>query len=641
MTQEVIAEVRSRANIVDVVGEHVMLKKSSKGYMGLCPFHVEKTPSFSVTPDKGIFKCFGCGEGGDVFSFVQKQKKLDFIDAVKELAHRYGVQLVQSVEQKQEYDKRSYMQYLYEQACQYYRRLLSDATDGGIGRDYLEKRGIPDEIIEKFKLGYAPQAGGLLRYLTETTKAAPATLEEAGLVGKYQDSNSYFDLFRNRLMIPISDEQGRVIAFGGRTLGDDKRKYLNSKETPIYTKGRHLYAYNLAKDAIKEKDAVIVVEGYFDAITPHQFGFTNTVATLGTALTEVQAKLMVRQTESKRVYLSFDADAAGVKAVEKGADTLTKLAEGIGLQLRVIQIPGSKDPDECLRSHEGPQLFAQAIDEAPLLIDYQLQQAIAECNVATHTGKIDAANKLVPILAQIAKTVERGEYVREWAMKIGVREEELVTDVGRHARQSLAKSNPQQGGAARNPIRFHPTARGATKNGSFEAEQQLLALYLTSRDDYERVSATFADWDLFTSVHQMIKESIEGIGTQFNNVEDLRCRLLDRLGPEKDASAALVEIILRVDELKKQNSPLEILITQFKGRLLKERLDRALSAMRSLLGSSQNESDQSRLQSKIKQLSMMGQSLVSAGTAAELDELKRRIEELEAEPATDRCGDNA
>ena len=527
-----------------------------------------------------------------------------------------------------------------EQACQYYRRLLSDATDGGVAREYLEKRGLKEEIIEKFRLGYAPPAGGLLRYLTETTKAAPATLEEAGLVKKYQDSNSYFDFFRNRLMIPICDEQGRVIAFGGRAMGaDDKVKYLNSQDTPIYQKSRHLFGFNLAKDAIKERDAVIVVEGYFDVITPHQFGFTNTVATSGTTLSEIQAKLLVRQTESKRVFLCFDADKAGIKAVETGAETLTKLAEGIGLQLRVIQIPGGKDPDECLRSYDGAQLFAKAIEEAPLLIDYHLQLAVNECNVATHVGKIDAAKKIAPILAQITNTVERGEYVRQWAGKIGVREDELVTDVGQQARQNRAK-NSQQGGSARAPIRFHPS-KGTTKNGTVEAEQQLLCLYLTSRDDYDRAAAEFAEWTLFTPHHQMIKDAIEGIGSQFNNVEDLRCRLMDRLGPEKEASAALVEVILRVDELKKQNSPVEILLTQFKGRLLKERLDRALSVMRaSLLASSENESDSLTLQSKIIQLRMIGESLLSATSAAELDQLKEKIESLEIDPAATDSGDN-
>ena len=196
-------------------------------------------------------------------------------------------------------------------------------------------------------------------------------------------------------MIPICDDQGRVIAFGGRTLGDDQVKYLNSPETPIYTKGRHLFGFNLAKDAIKAQDAVIVVEGYFDAITPHQFGFTNTVATLGTALTEVQARSLVRfspnQNES---YLAFDADAAGMKAVERGVETLNQIADGVGIELRVIRIPGGKDPDECLRAAGGPEAYAQAITHAPLLADYQLEEAMSQCNVTTHTGKIDAARTL-------------------------------------------------------------------------------------------------------------------------------------------------------------------------------------------------------------------------------------------------------
>lgn len=628
VTSEVIAEVRQRANILEVISEFVVLKRTGKEHKGLCPFHPEKSPSFHVNLDKGIYKCFGCGEGGDVFAFMQKIKGLDFLDAVRDLAQKYGVQLVETVEEKQQFDKRSAILMLYQQASEYYCHLLKDPVEGAFARQYLQKRGVTEEIIERFKLGYAANSwDGLLSYLTTSTKVAPQTLEEAGLVRRKQDSNSFYDLFRNRLMIPICDDQGRVIAFGGRTLGDDQVKYLNSPETPIYTKGQHLFAFNLAKDAIKAQDSVVVVEGYFDAITPHQFGFSNTVATLGTALTEHQARSLVRYTESKRVYLAFDADAAGERAIERGVETLNQIATGIGIELRVVRVPGGKDPDECLRGsgeHAGTEAYARAIANAPLLIDYQLEQTFALCNPSTHTGRIEASRRLIPVLSQIKDNVGRGEYIKLWAMKVGVREEELLADVRQYRRDHRLD---QSGSSYQQRRPAETRHRAPLQSGYLLAEQQVLALYLLSRDDYDRAYNAFAEWTLISNDHQRIKEAIEGIGSQFNTVEDLQYKLQDRLGPEKDLSAALIEIILKVEEMRKQDAPIEKLLLEFKARLLKEKLTRTLASVRFLLASAQNESEQELLQSRISQLNQFERvSLVSAGTLEELDELKRKIE---------------
>ena len=259
-----------------------------------------------------------------------------------------------------------------------------------------------------------------------------------------QESTGHYDLFRNRLMIPICDSEGRVIAFGGRTLGDDKAKYVNSPESPIYIKGQHLFGFNLAKGAVKERDAVVVVEGYFDAITSHQYGFTNTVASLGTALTEQQSKLLVRYTDSKRVYLCFDADAAGIKATESGAERLTQIAEGVGIQLRVIKVPGGKDPDECLRSGpEGQAAFQKAIDGAVLLLDYQLEKAVSTTDLDTSSGRIEAAGRVVPILALIKNSIARSEYVRNWAMQLRSREEDLIADIAQYRQVNRLDAPPR------------------------------------------------------------------------------------------------------------------------------------------------------------------------------------------------------
>ena len=636
VTSEVIAEVRSRAQILDVVSEVVVLKRSGKDYKGLCPFHNEKTPSFHVNLDKGIYKCFGCGEGGDVFTFVQKVKGLEFIDCVRELAHKYGIPLVETTEERKEFDRRNLLLLLYQQASQYYLHLLKESEEGAVARQYLKNRGVDDETIDRFKLGYAPNAwDGLLRYLTESTKAAASSLEEAGLVRKRSDGNSYFDLFRHRLIIPICDEQGRVIAFGGRTLGDDQVKYINSPESPIYTKGQHLFAFHLAKDGIKAKDCVIVVEGYFDAITCHQFGFHNTVATLGTALTSQQGKMLVRYTDSKRVFLSFDADQAGLRAVDRGIETLNQVAEGVGIDLRVISVPGSKDPDECLRSPHGADLFRSAMESALRLIDYQLEIATKQVDIRTHTGRIEAARKVVPILAQIKNSVARGEYVRQAAIKLSVREEELLSDIAQYRRENrlnVAGAMPTaSGGLAKRPsaaAAILGQKRNGLIDGTVKAEQCLLALFLTDREDHEKVREALEDEVFITPAHQRIKETIYAIGSNFNNLEDLEHKLRDRLAPEKEPTEALVEVILKAEEMSRQKGPVEGLLTDLRVRLMKERISLATSKLLSLSKSGKEDSEQAALQSKIRELTGIGRILPSLTNLSEIGDLQRKIEEI-------------
>lgn len=671
VTREVLAEVRSRASIVDVVSESVVLKRAGNAFKGLCPFHKEKTPSFTVTPDKGIFKCYGCGEGGDVFAFVQKIRALNFPETVRYLANRYGVQLVETEEQRQEQDKRSQIRSIYEEACLYYQSLLKHPEEGQLARDYLVDRGMDQTTIDKFRMGYAPNAwDGLISYLTRKMKVSQQLLEEAGLVRQRQGGSGYYDLFRNRLMVPICDGDGKVIAFGGRTLDDDQVKYINSPETPIYKKGEHLYGLHLAKDAIRKNDSVIVVEGYFDAITPHQFGFTNTVATLGTAMTEAQARLLVRYTDSKRVFLSFDSDAAGQKAVERGVETLSQIAEGIGIELRIIRIPGGKDPDECLRSTDEPggiERFSNALENAPLIIDYELEEAIKGIDTRSHTGRIEASRRTLPIIGKVKNAVARMEYVRQSASMLNIREEELLADVRQYRKDNRLDTETRQspfhqnsysqqgkgnwqggsknwqgknnwqgkGGKEKPPDNFSDapmprTARDIGKTGLISAERQLLAHYLVSRDDLEIVSRALGDWDLITPEHQEIKTAIEGIGTQFNTMEDLQYQLMDRLAAEEALRQPLTEIILKVEEIRKQNLPVSVVISDYKGKILLERLTGVINKMRHLLGMSNDDAQIKEIMMRINELNVLNKvELLSAKTLEDLDELKRKIEAVE------------
>lgn len=624
VNDDVKSEVRNRARILDVVSEIVVLKRvGTNTYRGLCPFHNEKTPSFNVNTDRGMFKCFGCGERGDVFTFVQKTKNIGFIDAVKDLAQKYGVQLVETAAEKGEYDRKSKLLLLYQQAAEYYAHLLKDPAEGQIARDYLAKRGIDEEIITSFKLGWAPAAwDGLLRYLTEANQASPETLVEAGLVRRKPESNHFYDLFRNRLMIPIQDEQGRVIAFGGRTLADDQVKYLNSPESPIYIKGEHLFGLNQAKDHIKQKDSVIVVEGYFDAITPHQYGFKNTVATLGTALTERQGKLLVRYTDSKRVFLCFDSDAAGEKAVDRGMETLSQIAEGIGIEMRVIRLHGGKDPDEFLRNQDenaGSEGFQKCIEKAPLLLDYQLERTAATADLTTPNGRIEASKLIVPILTNIKNSVARAEYVRQWAMKLGIREEDLMAEVARFKRQGKLRAEPER-------PRPSLAAKNAPKAGSQEAEISLLSIYILSPEDYKLMCGKMQDEKMSDPVLQRIKEALEEIGN-FSSPDDFWQSLQNSVAPDMEATQKLWDLATKAEEIRKQNLPISVILNDYEARLVREKLIRAMNALSMQIKQKPGEDEELKLSLKITQLTRLQQQLQLAPEGG-LEEVKRRLDAL-------------
>lgn len=624
VNSEIIAEVRQRTNLYEIISEHVVLKRAGKDYKGLCPFHKEKTPSFHVSVEKGIYKCFGCGEGGDAFSFLQKVRGQDFLEVIRELAHKYGIKLVESESDQKEYDRRSLLALLCQQASEYFIKLFQHSDYGQKARDYLQARGISADIIEEFKLGYAGDSwDGLLNHLVQANKVSPATVEEAGLARKRNDGSGYFDLFRNRLMVPICDESGKVIAFGGRTLGDDEVKYLNSPETPIYTKGNHLFGFNLAKEHIRAKDSVIVVEGYFDAITAHQYGFKNTVATLGTALTDRQAKLLMRFTDSKRVYLSFDQDVAGQKATFRGLETIGGLAEGIGFDLRVVCIPSGKDPDECLRTM-GADVFQKAINSAPGFMDYRLEKSVEDLDLQSHNGRIDAGKRVVPIIASIKNAVARGEYMRQWSQRLGVREEDLYADISQFLRQNRSVNSPTV-------ARQNNSTRVVKKPayGQAEAERQLLAFVLTSRDDYS-MAMPIIEGEYFSDKQRLsIRDALLGIGTSFGSCEDLEYQLRNRLAQDAEASRELVEIIWKVEEMREQNLQARVVLSEVRCKLLRERLYREQESVRRQLNESSDDEQFNFLMSKISQLKHLEDRIKKlADDDSELDNVKKEVDRL-------------
>lgn len=432
---EVKEEIRRRTDIVAMVSAHAALKKSGRYYKGLCPFHQEKTPSFHVDPERGLFHCFGCGAGGDVFDFVMRSANLTFTEAAQELGRRAGVEVETSPDAAQRASEREQVLRALDAAGEYFQASL--ARTGRKARAYLERRGVSEEIAGRFRLGYAPPGwDGMLTALQSRGYPA-AVLEQAGLVAS-RASGGHYDVFRDRLMFPILDLQDRVVAFGGRALDEGEPKYLNSKETLAFSKGKALYALGAARDTIRERGEVLVVEGYMDVLACHQFGFRNTVASLGTALTADQVGLLRRF--APRAVLVYDPDQAGAAAAERGL-TLCEEAE---VAARVAVLPPGEDPDAYLRRH-GAEAFGHLLSGALPMFEYRLETALARHGAESREGKLALVDEMLDAVQTVANPVRAAEYLRALAGRFALPEEALRQRL--RSRKRSGRSPAQQKGA--------------------------------------------------------------------------------------------------------------------------------------------------------------------------------------------------
>ena len=430
-SQAALDEIRAAVDIVDLVSRFVNLKKAGQNWKGLCPFHMEKTPSFMVNPRKGIFHCFGCGVGGDAFGFLMRQDKLSFPEAVRALAKQAGVALPEDRGGDGGERGREELFRAMTLAWHFYVDQLSKAA-GERARQYLDQRGIDSEVARRFGLGLAPEGWDALASFMKSEKVTEDVLVAAGLAISREGGTGVYDRFRGRLLFAIRDLQGRVVAFGGRAFGDEQPKYLNSPETPLYTKGNLLYAADLARPAIQAKNRALLVEGYVDCLMAHQHGFTETVAALGTAFTPAQLGLLKRYCDE--AVLFFDADAAGRKAAERAEELLeptgssmawavnrTGAIESSGaLRLRVALLPVGHDPDTFLRER-GAAAFEERIAAARSLLAYALDRAIADPDGATGPrARTNAFARAALMLAKVADAQEAALLSREAAQKLGV-----------------------------------------------------------------------------------------------------------------------------------------------------------------------------------------------------------------------------
>ena len=428
---EILDEIRSRNDIVSTISQYMTLKRKGRNYFGLCPFHNEKSPSFSVSPDKQIFHCFGCGVGGDVINFVKKIENIGFLDSVRLLAEKSGIQLPNDISKAEEENikLKNRVYKINELAAKFYHENLYKPTSK-IAQDYIKKRKLNNATLKSFLMGYASNSSNeLLRYLKEHGFTEEELLASC-LIGK--SDRGYYDKFRNRLMIPIRDERGRFIAFGGRVLDDSKPKYINSPENIVYSKGRNLFGLNVAREGIHGPlKRLLIVEGYMDAISLYQRGITNVVASLGTAMTDSQGRLLRRNTE--QVILGYDADGAGQQAIIRGMEIL----KSMDIDIRILQISGAKDPDEYVLKF-GPEKMVKAMDEAISAIEFKIKVLRANLDLNNVNDKVKFLTEIAKILSNVDNNIEREVYIDRISKVYEISKNAIVSEVDKLLYRSLA-----------------------------------------------------------------------------------------------------------------------------------------------------------------------------------------------------------
>ena len=470
-----IEAVKERADIVDVVGEHVVLKKKGREYVGICPFHDDKSPSMTVSPAKQFYYCFSCGAGGNAIKFLMEHQRQSFSDVVLELARKYQLPIEtldgpQQERLRKQLSRREQLHKVLTLAAGWFRSQLRSPA-GAPALAYLrDGRGLSEVTLEAFELGYAPeQWDGLLGHLQQVEGLGPELLEAAGLVVPRKGGDGFYDRFRHRVMVPIKDRQGRVIGFGGRSLDGGEPKYLNSPETELFEKGKHLFGLERASAAIRKDDRAVVVEGYFDVIALHAAGITNAVAALGTALSSQQITQLCRCCESRRLILNFDSDGAGVRAAQRAIGEVEQLALQGQLELRVLHLPAGKDPDEFLKT-QGAGDYRALLDQAPLWLDWQIEQVLEGRDLARPDQFQQAVSALVALLGKLPQSAVRSHYLQRVAERLSGGQARLALQLEDDLRQQVKGQ------------RWHGRSQKWEQPGEAglreRAEAELLRLYL-------------------------------------------------------------------------------------------------------------------------------------------------------------------
>lgn len=559
--ETVLNQIQDRLDIVEIISSYVPLKNAGRNFKANCPFHHEKTPSFMVNPDKQIFHCFGCGVGGNIFSFVMKQERKDFREAVEMLAERAGVEIPKdrmvdpkTAERQSQYAKAN------ELAAEFYHNVLLKNKESQKAREYLTRRGLSPETIAEFRLGFAPESWDALGEAMKG-RIADAVLEKLGLAIAKKEGGQY-DRFRNRVMFPILDQKGAVVAFGGRVMDDSVPKYLNSPESEIYVKGRHLYGLFQARKAVRDLDSVIVVEGYMDLIACHQAGVRNVVASLGTALTSEQVRLIRRHT--KNVIMLYDADKAGEAATLRGLELF--LEEG--LEVKIVRLAAGHDPDSFIKEF-GAARFREALANAQTLFEYKTALLKGRYDAKTLEGKVKIANEMVTLFTKVRNEILRAEWVKQLAKELSLSEDALLTEIQRGSSRSRSAAPAES------------AAKDAAPKTESQAEKLVIGLLL---DDPARIAeakeqvrrsdfSSPAAWDILTALFSE------------NAAELSASHFMNRTAADPEASRILSAACAEVDRLDDKQRAFQDCLSWFKRsritherEALKERLVQAEGA---------------------------------------------------------------
>lgn len=550
--QEIVEEIKSRLDIVEVIQRYVVLKKSGANYMGCCPFHKEKTPSFFVNRAKGIFKCFGCGEGGDALSFLMKIQGKNFKEVIEDEAKSFGIELPISYGSGDFGRRKQAALEAMKNTAEFFHNNLLHSPEAEFAREYLKRRSVSSEVIETYGLGYAPKGfDGLQKHLN----IDPQILETAGLIIKREREKGYIDRFRNRLMIPVSDENGHVVAFGARALEEGQNpKYLNSPDTILYNKSRILYGFDKAKEAIREFDSVLICEGYFDTISLQAGGVKNAVASCGTALTQEHIRLIAKYCESRKIYLAFDTDNAGQMATERSAGLIKEAFESLGdikqfdscyltagdkysCEIRVVSPPEGKDPDEFIREHGG-QAYIEHMQKAPLLLDYRLNMILSGVDKETSVlEKNKIAAKIISLIEEIGNNIVQNEYVKRVATRLQIDEELLLREIKafRHSKED------------RNEFAEENKSQIVTKSSNFieKMQKNLCSLFFTnvSDDNLSELIRTIKTQKIENENLKILVQTIDKMVFKSNNTQELAQRLFNEFANNNEIKNIITDLI--------------------------------------------------------------------------------------------------
>ena len=566
-SEELIEEIRSSNDIVDVISTYVKLQKKGSSYFGLCPFHNEKSPSFSVSPQKQIFHCFGCGAGGNVIHFISKIEGLDFKDTLELLANRVNIELptLDNLEDDKTARLKSKVYEINKIAAEFYHENLYKPTSK-IAQEYIKKRKLDNRTLKAFLIGYAGNFNEL--YLLLKQKGYTEEEMLASSLVKRTENGGYMDSFRKRLMFPIQDVRERVIAFGGRVLDDSKPKYINSPENIVYSKGRNLFGLNVAKKHDTKK--IVIVEGYMDAISLYQRGITNVVASLGTAMTEAQGRLLRRYSE--QVILGYDADGAGQAAILRGMEIL----QNLGCDIRVLQIEGAKDPDEYVLKY-GPERFQKCVDNAISLVEFKVKVLLKELNIENTNDKIKFLNEIAKILAKVTNQMEREIYVDKIAKEYKISKEAIYAEVNK----LMYKDNQGSKKLEKRVVTMVPKEEKENSVSEAVLKRENLVIYLLINEYskcYEKIKNLITlDYIQDDTNKQILKKMYE----EFEKGNSNTSQLLDWFQDEKIISH-ITEIMAGDFEITDVNKAIDDLISIYEKEKLISRRNEILKKLESV-----------------------------------------------------------